>query len=148
MADDGRSAEQILAYYYQGTSVGNATDLLGSGKWIFGDQALWVGLRQGDSSVTLSAVGGPLEACQAEDCFSIAPGTTWVFEVGSGSDAGKCRFREKGVDNNGYGPCQADITWTQDGGSTRAVVAGTHYARGSLKLRPASGGKFHTILAI
>ena len=150
MADDGRSAEQILAYYYQGTSVGQAAAFLGSGHWVFGDEALWVGLRQGDTSVAISAFGGPLEACQSgvDECFQIPSGSDWVFEVGSGENAGQCRFREKGVDNNGWGSCQADVTWDQDGGATRAVVAGLHYAHGSLKLRPAGNDEFHTILAI
>ncbi len=154
MARDGKSAREILTYYYKGTSVSSASDILGPGHWIFQPNALWVGLRQTDTSVRISAVGGPATVChKAGSCadgeaFTISPGENWVFEAGSGADAGQCRFRRIGVDNQGWGPCQADITWEDNGGANRLVVAGSHYAHGQLRFRPAGSGKFHTILSI
>jgi len=151
---EGRSATQILTYYYKGTSVSSASQLLGSDHWIFRPEALWVGLSQADTSVRISAVGAPATVCHKagncadEETFTISPGENWVFEAGSGAEAGRCRFRRIGVDNQGWGPCQADITWSDNGGVNRLVVAGSHYAHGRLRFRPAGGGKFHTILSI
>ncbi|HEX7098354.1 MAG TPA: SpoIID/LytB domain-containing protein [Acidimicrobiia bacterium] len=153
-AREGRSAEQILTFYYKGTSVSSASQILGSDHWIFRPDALWVGLREGDTRLQISAVGGPAQVCQPSDCsdptkqFQISPGQEWIFESGSGEHQGQCRFRLPGVDNNGWGPCNADITWQDNGGGNRLVVAGTHYAHGRLRIRPAGDGKFHTILSI
>lgn len=149
---DGRSAEQILAFYYTGTGISSATQMLGGGHWIFQDRALWVGLRQNDTSLPLSAVGGPLAVCQPSDCshaqFPIEAGQQWVFERGEDDHADECRFRLVGEDNNGWGPCSADLTWQDNGGGTRAVAGGASYAHGTLRLRPAGDGEFHTILSV
>ena len=71
-----------------------------------------------------------------------------MFEQGSGDSAGQCRFRLVGDENKGYGPCSARITWPNDGGQTRAIIAGRSYAHGSLQLRPASAERFNAVLAV
>lgn len=152
MADDGKTSDEILSFYYQGTDVRQAPDLLGANHWIFGEEALWVGLRQADTSVSLSVTGEPLSVCQPEDCsqaqFEIEAGDTWVFERGTDEHAEECRFRKGTETNNGYGPCEADVSWNNNGGGTRAIVNGAHYAHGTLRLRPAGEGKFHTVLSV
>src|SRR5690606_41791410 len=82
------------------------------------------------------------------EAVTLGPGGSWGFGAGSGAEAGRCRFRRIGVDSQGGGRCQADITWSDNGGGNRLVVAGSHYAHGRLRFRPAGGGKFHTILSI
>src|SRR5690606_39327870 len=81
---EGRSATQILTYYYKGTSVSSASQLLGSDHWIFRPEALWVGLSQADTSVRISAVGAPATVCHkagnstVDETFTISPAQNWM----------------------------------------------------------------------
>jgi peptidoglycan hydrolase-like amidase len=144
-AQEGRSAEQILKHYYQGISLAN----MPSDHWTRQADGLWVGLVSNTSSVNLTAVGGPIEVCQpAPGCehtsHSISPGESWRFEVGSGSDAGKCRFRHVDVTNTGYGECSATISASP---SNRVKVNSSEYGRGTVRFDPSSSG-FHAVVTL
>ena len=142
---EGRNATQILQFYYQGTSVANMPS-----HWTENDNGLWVGLASNTTSVNLTAEGGPITVCQpAPDCDhvnqTINPGENWRFEViSSGSDAGKCRLREVGVDNTGPSDCSATIALST---SNRLSLNGKKLARGTVRFDPSSA-RFHAVVTL
>jgi len=159
-AQDGRSAAQILSYYYQGTSI---TSPVPDGHWITQPNGLWVGLVSNTTSVNLTAVGGPLTICQpAGSCpppgpfnpaefidVAIDPGELWRFEVDL-EDPSQCRFRKVSpadpAGNLGWGPCDAELT-KADGTGVRFGLNGKQYARGALRFTPSSSG-FHAVVTV
>ncbi|MEX0699418.1 MAG: SpoIID/LytB domain-containing protein [Acidimicrobiia bacterium] len=146
-ANDGRSALQILQHYYVGTSIASP---LSVDHWLQQPDALKVGLITDTSVVDISVIGGSLSICQpAADCSdvdqTIEPGESWKFEV-NGADVSQCRFREVGIANTGYAPCDAVLQW-EDGGTTRLKINGIEYAHGSLLFSPMASG-FYTVLRV
>ena len=127
-------------------------DRLGADHWIFGDEALWIGLEQEVASVDLEAVNGDLTVCQTgdgtDDCILpdliVAPGATWRFEVVPKSDPTRCRFVEPSTATMlAEGDCFADVTWIDNADLDDASAAnrvridgGRQYAHGSIRLRP------------
>ncbi|MGA7097540.1 MAG: SpoIID/LytB domain-containing protein, partial [Acidimicrobiia bacterium] len=148
-------AEQILSFYYDGTSV---TAPLAADHWINTDNGLWVGLVSNTTAVSISAVGDQVRICQPAGCAGddsgngnvdrmIDPGDVYQFEVDA-ADPSQCRFRT-GVApdgwNGGYGPCDAEVRQDQ-GTATRIKVNTREYAHGTIRLTPSSAG-FHAVLA-
>jgi Stage II sporulation protein len=143
-AQDGRSASQILSFYYKGTSIATP---LPSGHWTTEPNGLWLGLVSSTTAVSISAVGGPLTICQpSADCSHvsqpIASGEIWTFEVNSANEA-ECRFRLDGISNTGWAACDASISGLTP--ASRAKVSGKEYAHGIVRLTPSSAG-FHVVL--
>ncbi|MGH8916022.1 MAG: SpoIID/LytB domain-containing protein [Acidimicrobiia bacterium] len=145
-AQDGRSETQILQHYYTGTSV---SDLPG-GHWTTEADALWIGIVPNAESVSLTAVGGPLNICHpVETCppadngpltdHTIDPGETWVYEIVP-DDTTHCRFRRTDLGNTGSLPCTGAITGLSP--SSRVVVNGSQYAHGTIRFTPATS-RFH-----
>jgi SpoIID/LytB domain protein len=153
---DERSYQQILQYYYTGTSV----DSMPSEHWTGQENGLWVGLVSNTSSVTLQAVGGQLEICQpvgtcppeppyAGDFndVTIEPGETWRFEA-KPDDSSQCRFRKQGDSGQHlrYRECDALLA-KEDSTHIRFRVNGVEYARGAIRFVPASNG-FHVVVTL
>ncbi|MGA7227137.1 MAG: SpoIID/LytB domain-containing protein [Acidimicrobiia bacterium] len=154
-AQDGRTADQILAYYYAGTEI---TSPLPPDHWINTNGSLLIGLVSNTTTVDVSAIGGQVRVCQPTGCSGddsgnghvdrmIDPGVFYQFEIDA-NDPSQCRFRT-GVDpdgwNGGYGPCDAEVRQDQ-GTATRIKVNTREYAHGTVRLTPASSG-FHAVLA-
>ncbi len=150
---DNATAEEILTHFYTDVAV----EPFDPGHWIFGAEALWVGLEESVTSVTLQAIGGEAEACQTDSpCFPMVPPQPedpiqdWRFEVND-EDPSQCRFRFGTTDQGGtstpWGSCEASITWTDDGGTTRLKVNTREYAHGTLRLRAATSA-FHVVLSV
>lgn len=144
-AQDGRDAEEILQYYYQGTSLGS----MPGGHWTTEEHGLWVGLVSNTGSVDLGAAGGAVTLCQpAPGCEDVSqviePGESWRFEV-NGDDPNQCRLRQVDVGNTGWSDCKAVISDLDP--SARVEVDGREYARGTLRFDPASNG-FHVVVTL
>jgi hypothetical protein len=137
-AQEGKTDNQILAFYYKGTSLASmATD-----HWTRQENGLWVGLVSDTITVDLTAIGGPLTICQpAPGCEdvnqTINPGEFWKFEVMSLSPT-TCRFRHVGVDNTGPHPCVATVSGLSP--SARLELNGKQYARGTIRFDSTASG--------
>jgi SpoIID/LytB domain protein len=153
MADEGKSAAEILTYFYSGTALGT----IGSG--VPDPGALWVGLSQNRTEVSFEAIGGPLDLCQANDGEGPCPTQTalpgvpgspevWTFKaVGST----RCQFFKNDVAVGNPGDCDGSITWeNQPDTRVKFTATGREYARGTIRFRavPFNPSVFHTSLEI
>lgn len=150
---EGKTYDQILAHYYQGTGLALHGSLdLRSDALSNVPEALWVGLDHDLTKLTFEAIGGPLDLCQANDGTGPCPrpehpqpGQVWTFEKVSGG----CRFFLNGVAQGPQpGDCRASISW--DDTTTRINLNGREYAYGTVKIRSSqvANGNFHVSLAI
>ena len=150
---EGRSAEQILAHYYVGTSVETTDALVSAGK-VDGDHPLvtnatplWVGVVQNASSVAFAPVGGDVRFCQAvgeiAECVNIGAGDdgsaeTWVFaEAESAGESGCLLTRVSPALAEGetgpipFGSCRASIIWDEPDLADRVGLDGAACAGSS-----------------
>jgi SpoIID/LytB domain protein len=148
MADEGKTAAEILNYFYDGTGLGT----VGSG--VPDPGSLWVGLFQNRTEVSFEAIGGSLDLCQANDgegpcpTQTAAPGEAWMFKsVGSTT----CQYFRDGVAVGNPGDCDGSITWEgQPDTRVKFSATGREYARGTIRFRavPFNPSVFHTSLEI
>ena len=150
---EGRTYDQILAHYYQGTELAPLESLvLRSDALTTIEDALWVGIDQNQTSMSFEAIGGQLDLCQVGDGTGPCPrpehpqpGETWRFErVGGG-----CQWVRNGVAlGPQIGSCRASVSW--DDTTTRIKLNGRDYAYGTIKVRSegVASGSFHISLAI
>ena len=158
MATAGMTAEQILTYYYSGTTVKPAVQALDPESFMLTDpDPLWIGLAQNQTSLRFQVQNGQAGLCKAGDgegeCLPplngtqfAAPGENWEFRtLGSGA----CQFFNEGVAVGNPGTCRGSITWL-DQPDTRVFFpdTGRTYARGTLKIRPNGPAAFHVLLEI
>ena len=155
-AEDGAVAAEILRYYYGADSyVGE----LSTGHFTNEAEGLAVGLVAKTGSVRLGAVGAAdIRICQpSSDCSQVdelvTTTDTWRFEINQApenpEDPPECRVRRgsgASGQNWGWGLCDAKVTQAATT-STRIVLDGTEYARGTLFLTPAENG-FHAVLRL
>lgn len=150
---DGKTAEQIVGYYYQGSSTGQIVDQVGTQSFIVTDpKPLWVGLLTNRSVFRFQAVGGNLKACQAgAGCeLVVKPGEEWRFEpVGDGT----CRYTKDGVEAAPAGECKGHVRGLRPAGAHIKIPAldsgRDEFARGIVKIRtPDGGNKLHVALEI
>ncbi len=153
-AEDGKTASEILSYYYDQATVASPVP---PDHWTNIDDGLWVGLVSSTTTVNLSSVGGQVHICQPAGCTGDDSGTGHVdrmIDIGDvyqfetdGNDPTQCRFRLGSGDtgwNGGYGPCDAEVRQDQ-GTATRIKVNTREYAHGTVRLTPSSAG-FHVVL--
>ena len=157
---DGRTVAQVLAHYYEGSSIGT----LQPAHWTNSPEGLRVGLIQDTNpsgpatAVHVKAIGnGVVAICHpSTDCSlaneSLTTVDTWHFDVREDPidpEQAECRVRRgTSPDSNvwPWGPCDAKLT--QPGAtSTRVDVNGTEYARGTIYFSPSDNG-FHTVVAL
>lgn len=142
-AEDNRTVDQILAFYYTGSSTAS----MPVDHWTRQDEGLLIGLASNTGSVKIEIPDGPVVACQPSDCSDLVQplnnGEVWFFETDA-EDPTMCRFRHQGVDT-GYRPCDAKV----DGLTTisRVEIEGREYARGSIRFDPSADG-FHAVVAV
>ncbi len=151
---EGRSAEEIVGYYYEGSSTAQIIDQVGASHFTITDPTpLWVGLLTNRTVFQFEAVGGSLTACQAGSggcAFTVNPGEAWSFKT---LGNGKCQYRKDGVAVSDPGACSAQILGLSPGGA-HIVISNlengrNEFARGRVKVRtPNSGSEFHVALEI
>ena len=167
LAQDGRSAIDILQFYYTGidplaqhTSLTTSSSLLNQT-----NPRIWVGLLQNQSSFTFEVSGGTsgatVDLCQLNDNQGPCPrndaepkvGETWKLTRVSGSLT-RCVFSRVSPDPTTYaeGDCKASITWGGSGQAEYLTVDGEEYADGTLRIRQGmeqqQSGTFHVSLDI
>lgn len=148
---DGKSGEEIVGYYYQGSSTAQIADQVGASNFLVTDPSpLWVNLLANKTVFRFEAIAGSLKACQGGECSTVEPGESWRFvAVGDGT----CRFEMDGEAVGQAGACSAHVKGMSSGGS-RIEVGGLdtsrdEFARGRIQVRsPNSGSTFHVSLEI
>jgi len=169
MALEGFTATEIVAHYYSGATPVQASASIGIDHWIFGPEALWIGLEQDATTVDIEAVAGDLTVCQTgdgtNDCtvpdLVILDGGLWRFEVVPASDPVTCRLVDPVVGTAlPEGDCYLDVTWVDNvnlddpASATRVRIDhDREYAHGGLRIRPndpnpAIVSGFHVALSI
>jgi|FLYL01.1.fsa_nt_gi hypothetical protein len=153
MALEGRTYQEILTHYYVSTEVLALGDVVGGDSWILADSdPLWIALATKSTKASLQAIGGPVEVCQnldGSECViarTIPAGAKWnvLFENGG------CRLDDPETPDTdeAVGDCWMDLTWTDDGGTTRVGYGTRSFAHGRLHVRPASTNGFHLVLEL
>ena len=156
MASAGMTAEQILTYYYSGTTVKPLSQAVGAQSFMLADpDPLWIGLAQNQTSLRFQVQGGQAGLCKSGDgegeCAPplngtqyAGPGENWELRALGG---GVCQFFKGGLAVGNPGTCRASITWL-DQPNTRVFFpdTGRTYARGTLRIRPNGPAAFHVIL--
>ena len=129
MAQDGKSAEQILTHFYSEAQFGEVGDE-------FVDQAepLHIGVGQNLTSTSFRPINGNLTVCQAGQCHTAAPGETWTLQfIGSG----QCRLLNGAVVMVTGLPCNGEITWEgQPNTRVNFLASARTYARGRIVFKP------------
>ena len=144
-AQEGRSVEDILAFYYKDTVLTS----MPAGHWTRQTDGLWVGLVSDTSVVDVAAVDGPLTVCQpAPDCEHVSqtinPGEWWKFETDP-EEPTRCRLRHVNITNTGYSECSAVINGLSP--DTRLELNGREYGRGNIRFDPSPTG-FHAVVTL
>jgi SpoIID/LytB domain protein len=142
---DGRSAEQILAYYYTGSSTSRISDRVAASNFLRSDEdPLWVSLLRNQTSFSFEAIGGPVDVCQAGQggCkWKAKPGETWEFKVRSN---GTCRFKRDGAAVTDPGRCKGSLRGLSPSGShVRVIGVGSGrdtFGRGDVNIRTPDDG--------
>lgn len=151
---EGQTAEEIVGYYYSGSSTAQIVDQVGADSWLLTDPSpLWVNLLADRTVFRFSAVGGPLTVCQtgAGGCILTAnPGESWRF-VALGN--GTCRWTADGAEVTEPATCRATVKRLRPNAG-HIVIAGLdpgrdEFARGTIQVRtPNDGASFHVVLRI
>jgi len=152
-AQDGKTAEEIVAHYYAGSSTGQITAQVDESHFLATDPApLWVNLLANQTVFQFEAHGGRLTACQSGvGCNStVRPGEVWKFVA---LDNGECRFEADGNPVTAAGSCRATVKGMSPEGA-RIKISGLEptrdeFARGLMRVRsPNAGESFHVSLEI
>ncbi len=152
LAASGRSASEIIQYYYTGVTLQDVSSVLGANSWIVTDpDPLWIGLSQNRTSLQFHMHNGAAGLCKANDGEGTCPTQTanadenWEFRALGG---GACQFFLEGTAVGNPGTCRATIEWDNaTGASVHLPELSREYARGTLRIRPAGAG-FHVSLEI
>ncbi len=148
-AVEGRSASQIIEYYYSGAQVAPMGSL-GLKSFLADDpDPLWIGLAQSVPSVDLLPWGLPMEVCDGDGCVPLEQGSPMrVVAVDEGCEVGPVAGWPEGavvmdcaldVDLNGS-PSGVEVPGV-------CVAGSCDYGRGILHLRPANDG-LHVVLEL
>ncbi len=141
---DGKSAEDIIGYYYQGVSIKTLDELVDEGRIssshpvVTDSDPLWVGVIQNASSITFTPIGGDVRFCQSIDgvgvCTDIGQGDdgaaeTWRFAEADEDGVAGCRLTQVtgGGDVAGpldFGSCRASIIWDDSTLADRVSIDG------------------------
>lgn len=157
---DGWTAEQILEYFYQGSSLG----VIGEGG-LAPRENLWVNLEKDRTQLVLIAhetglaTPEPMVLARGEDTWELGKDYRLVIDWESSSNTCALEIQDAAgvpvADQPGSGPCSAEITWDGwvdkpsrkvqiDGCEQMDWNAGAYapceYARGDLHLRVGPGG--------
>ncbi len=151
---EGKTAEEIVGHYYEGSSTGQISDQVGHSHFLAADATpLWVNLLADQTVFQFKARNGTLTACHAGSggCKNtVSPGEVWRF-VALGN--GKCRFEADGVAVTAAGRCRGAVTGMSPTGAQIEIsglrTTRDEFARGTVRLRtPNAGTSFHVSLEI
>jgi SpoIID/LytB domain protein len=150
---DGKTAEEIVAHYYAGSSTGQIPNQVGGSHFLVTDPApLWVNILANKTVFQFEARNGSLTACHSgTGCNdTVTPGETWKF-VALGN--GTCRFEADGRAVTDAGDCRATVKgMSPEGAQIRISGLRTtrdEFARGVMRVRSPNGGaSFHVSLEI
>ena len=149
LAEQGKTASQITAHFYQGSGIG----MTGQGAVVGHPDPVRIGLAQKwGQQLPISVIGGQAQLCLgAEDCLTAVAGEAWSFRI---LGPGACQFYKASVAQGLPGTCNAQITWGNQP-STRIYLPSLppnkkDYARGKIVLVqvPNNPSQFHVVLEI
>jgi SpoIID/LytB domain protein len=129
MAEQGKTAEQILTHFYTGAQFGEVGDE-------FTQQAdpLHIGIGQNLATTSFRPVDGNLTVCLAGQCHTAVPGQTWKFQF---TAPNQCQLFNGAAVVSTNASCTGTITWgAQPGTKVFFVASGRTYARGGVILKP------------
>jgi len=151
---EGNTGEEIVGYYFSGSSTAQIVDQVGGEHFTITDPTpLWVGMLTNKSLVRFEALGGTLTACHSGSggcVFTVNPGEAWSFEtIGDGT----CHLVKNDAPVSDPGDCQAQVRGMAPGGARLLLPAletgRNEFARGKLMLRtPDEGVKLHAALQL
>lgn len=138
MADDGKSAAQILKYYYRGISVDRVRD----------DQMVHVNVASSRSSVTLRSSAER----SGGGAFTVTVGSR-TLKASNRSSVKVVRSGSKVKVSHTLGKKTVHATassaeMTFDDGKTLLSIDGKKYLSGSARVVPASGGGVHAVMKV
>jgi SpoIID/LytB domain protein len=145
LAEDGKTAQQIVTYFYTGTSIGQ----VGQGNLIGHAEPLRIGAAQDVTTSTFGAVGGQLSLCIDGVCALTAQpadGNVWSFRsIG----LEQCQYFKGGAPVGATGACRGEIKWTNQP-NIRVTFPGLNrtYARGRIVFADAPGNAFHLTVEV
>jgi peptidoglycan hydrolase-like amidase len=154
MAVNGYDAAGIIDFYYSGADV-KGKDTVGAQAWLDGEEAIWVGIAQNQTSRTFRAIGDGISICVFDDTdncdapLSPAPNELVTVAVVEG-DPSHCEVTIE-AETPVPGKCKVDITWPEDPMVRRVRTGGLEYARGSIRIRPndvVSPDGFHVSVSV
>ena len=142
---DDATYDEIIGYYYDGVAIETLAEVVAAGH-IAGDHPLvtddtpvWVGLRQSELSVQVTAVGGDFELCQTVDGLPVCADLgwsaglpeTWEIATAEVDEIQGCEVTrvdpEPGEGEEppiGFGTCEMTIVWGGDGQADRVALDG------------------------
>lgn len=146
LAEQGLSAEQIVKYFYTGSSIGQ----VGTGNLAGHAEPLYVGVAQDQTTVTFGAVNGPVSLCIAGVCALTAlpeEGPVWSFRA---NGLNTCQYFKAGAPVGSQGSCNGALTWSnQPNTRVEFPALSRTYARGLVVFRDhPSENTFHLTVRI
>jgi peptidoglycan hydrolase-like amidase len=146
LADDGFTDTEILAHFYEGTSIGT----VGTGALVGHADPLRIGAAQDVSVLSFRALGGPLDLCVGADCsLQAQPGDTpgWSIRSIGGSS---CRFYSGSAPVGSAADCDSlALNWSaQPNTSVEFPALNRTYARGQILTASAPGDRFHLLVEV
>ncbi len=151
LADQGQSADEIIEYFYTGTTVGPLVDI---------PDPVLLGIGQDMSTMPIEPVAGGVRLTLGEDSSLVArptDGHTWALQ--SYPD-GTCSYLMDGAEVGTRTSCEGTITWSPQPTirvilTVRAKASGSSYTdrvlevpRGLVHIKPAPDNRFHAVAEI
>lgn len=148
LADQGKTADQIIRHFYSGTTVGSLTEVPGP---------VLLGIGQDMSTMTIEPVAGVVQLTLGEgEPLDASPvdGHSWALH--SYPD-GTCSYLMDGAEVGTRTACEGTITWSPQPATrvkltVRAKISSSSYTdrvlevpRGLVHIKPAPDNLFHAI---
>ncbi len=145
MAENGKTATQIVQHFYTGATIGT----VGQGGLVGHADPLRIGVAQDMTNIGFSPVGGLITMCLGSDCTLVAnPGDGLDWSVKS-DPTGQCQFYNGVTPVGSVGPCNGEITWSnQPNVRVDVPLLARTYARGKILIVPAPNNRFHMLVEI
>jgi len=140
LANQGKTAHQITAHFYTGSSIGK----VGQGAVVGHPDPLRIGVGQKLTFAEFVPVGGPLQLCLNGACTTAQPGVSHSFRAGG---QGICQFYRGPNPVGNAGSCNAAIT-VSPGIRASFPAYNRVYGRGHIVFVPAPGGTFHLLVQV
>lgn len=141
-AEEGRSAGDILGYYYTGTVMGT----VGEGELTGHAEPLRIGVSQKSAKDWFYTEGGPITVCLGFECHIANEFESWTVTA---DGLGNCWLTRNDAMVGVPGACDGEIRWEgQPGVRVVFPVLNRTYARGKILFEPAPGNTYHVVVEI